>query len=70
VFLVGERLVQHNNQPAFFCPRAGVQEVIVNQRVDSVSFPKVVHIFIMLLSMFSLLYRIMQHNVVERKESM
>jgi hypothetical protein len=70
MFLVGERLVQHNNQPAFFCPRAGVQEVIVNQRVDSVPSREVVHIFIMLLSMFSLLYLIIQHTVVETKESM
>jgi hypothetical protein len=70
MFLVGERLVQHNNQPAFFCPRAGVQEVIVNQRVDSVPSLKVVHTFILLLSMFSLIFFIIKHVPVETKEIM
>jgi metal-sulfur cluster biosynthetic enzyme len=36
--------VQQHNQPAFFCPRTGVQEVIVDQRVDSVPFEKVVKV--------------------------
>jgi metal-sulfur cluster biosynthetic enzyme len=36
--------VQQYNQPAFFCPRTGVQEVIVNQRVDSVPVKKVVKV--------------------------
>ena len=36
--------MQQHNQPAFFCPRTGVQEVIVDQRVDSVSFEKVVKV--------------------------
>jgi hypothetical protein len=50
MFLVGERLLQHNNQPAFFCPRIGVQEVIVNKKIDSIPSLKVVHTFILLLS--------------------
>ena len=33
--------MQQHNQPAFFCPRTGVKEVIVDQRVDSVSPKKV-----------------------------
>jgi metal-sulfur cluster biosynthetic enzyme len=36
--------VQQHNQPAFFCPRPGVQEVIVDQRVDSVPFREVVKV--------------------------
>ena len=36
--------MQQHNQPAFFCPRTGVQEVIVDQRVDSVPLKKVVKV--------------------------
>jgi hypothetical protein len=68
MFLVGERLVQHNNQPAFFCRRIGVQEVIVNQRVDSILSLKVIHTFILLLSIFSLLSFIVQPTAAETKK--
>jgi hypothetical protein len=36
--------VQQHNQPAFFCPRTGVQEVIVDQRVDRVPSQKLVKV--------------------------
>jgi hypothetical protein len=70
MFLVGERLVWHNNQPAFFCLTIGVQEVIVNQTVDSILSLKFVHTFILLLSMLSLLPFITQHTAVETKDSL
>jgi metal-sulfur cluster biosynthetic enzyme len=44
IFLAGERLVQQHNQAAFYCPRTGVQEVIVDQRVDSVPPQEVVEV--------------------------
>ena len=36
--------MQQHNQPAFFCPRTGVREVIVDQRVDSIPSKKVVKV--------------------------
>jgi hypothetical protein len=68
--VAGERLVQQYNQPAFFSPRTGVQKVIVNQSVDSVRFQKVVHTFILLQSMFSLLFFIRKHILRKTKENM
>jgi hypothetical protein len=52
-FLAGERLVQQNNQPTFFSPRAGVTKVIVNQSVDHIGLQKVVEMFIWPLNIFS-----------------
>ncbi|XP_021940357.1 uncharacterized protein LOC110840005 isoform X2 [Zootermopsis nevadensis] len=39
-YWLGERLVQQDNQPAFFSPKTGVTEVVVNQRVDSIKYEK------------------------------
>jgi hypothetical protein len=67
-FLAGERLVQQNNQPTFFSPRAGVTKVIVNQSVDRIELQKVAEMYIWLLSILSIANFYCNENVLKLRK--